>query len=96
MEHINTINELIYREYASYITNNKNAIQRSTQCSCIGCLKTFSASKIVDYAYPDTTAICPYCVVDVIIPHSLHVPTQNELKKWNKFIFSIVDDPLAQ
>lgn len=85
-----------YSEYSRFITNNRTQVRNSSKCTCIGCMSTINSSQITEFAYPDTTAICPICFTDAIIPHSMHIPSNDELLKWNKFIFQPVEKMLDQ
>jgi NAD-dependent SIR2 family protein deacetylase len=77
----------IYKEYSKYITNNKNYSQQSNYCSCIKCKSTFLSTLVTSFRYKMTTAVCPQCNEDVIIPHSLYIPSINDLDRWNENIY---------
>lgn len=78
--------------YYNYVTLNKEAIGKSTECACIYCFKRMKPDEITDYCLDinsqgievNETAICPYCNIDSIIPNSLVQYTETDLKNWHK------------
>jgi hypothetical protein len=85
-------------EYLQYATCNYHAIQRSRQCACCFCYKTYSASDVKDYTVDaemdyinhkftgrqGRTALCPYCGIDAVVPDFLKKSTMEDLKRWHK------------
>lgn len=39
-------------------------------CGCFYCERTFDASEITEWIDNDSTAVCPYCRIDSVIPAS--------------------------
>ena len=75
-------------DYIEYVTSNKTALQESTECACVYCLNKFDPREIKEWCYEKnmndaTTAICPYCGIDSIVPNKLINYTDNDLIKWN-------------
>ena len=75
-------------EYFKYTDNNKNALELSTECACIYCSKKFTSEEIYEWTDNGTTAICPYCSVDSIVPNALIFYTEADLKLWYQQGFS--------
>lgn len=49
--------------------NNRKVLQKATfGCVCFRCLKTFDFKKIVEFVDRDTTALCPFCKIDTVVP----------------------------
>jgi len=48
--------------------HNKTLLQHHPTVSCYGCLKIFPTKEIKEWTDKNTTAICPYCHCDTIIP----------------------------
>jgi hypothetical protein len=63
-----------------YTINNRKSIQSAKQVGCYHCLTTFESNLVKQYTDKETTAICPYCGVDCLLP-SVDLAT---LKKINE------------
>jgi hypothetical protein len=77
-------------EYWSYVTLNKQAILKSTECACIFCFKKFKPEEIQEFCCDNDvceTAICPYCQIDAIVPNYLVNYNDDDLKRWHKMGF---------
>ena len=66
--------------------NNKNALEISKKCGCFYCKRIFK-SKEINHWIGGKTAMCPYCLVDAVIPDSNDCIVTVELleemnKKW--------------
>ncbi|MHD0645008.1 hypothetical protein ACYPKM_05235 [Pseudomonas aeruginosa] len=48
--------------------NNIEAIGREEKCSCYFCLRQFDSHQITEWTDGGTTAICPHCDIDAIVP----------------------------
>ena len=62
---------------------NRKALEQSELCGCFFCQKIFPVSEIREWcdASPQelaATAICPYCLVDAVIPDSAGFPLTEE------------------
>lgn len=78
--------------YFQYTTLNRVALNNSSECACVYCLRKFDPSIIDEWCMdidpttqlstPDT-ALCPKCGVDTIVPNSLIKYTDNDLVKWH-------------
>lgn len=54
---------------------NKEACEKASICGCFHCLQVFPSSEIKNWheekrAEGGFTALCPYCGIDSVIPHS--------------------------
>jgi hypothetical protein len=47
--------------------HNFRLLANGGQCGCFHCLKTFEASKIVQWVDDGRTALCPHCSIDAVI-----------------------------
>lgn len=79
--------------YFKYTTLNRSALNKSTECACIYCLKKFNPAEIEEWCWDyDTigisqqdTAICPHCNVDTIVPNILISYTDDNLILWRMY-----------
>lgn len=77
----------------NYNKNHKNEIENSIKVGCYSCITIFDSDKIDEYCENDTTAICPYCYVDAILPDTIPVPlTIDILTQLNNTWFSHAND----
>lgn len=50
--------------------NNKDRLEKATWCGCYQCLSIMTTNSVVMYTDNGTTALCPVCGVDSIIPEA--------------------------
>lgn len=62
----------------AHCTGNRGALGRSAQCGCFFCLEVFAPVEIVEWIDEDTTALCPRCGIDSVIPSSAGSPMTRE------------------
>ncbi len=55
--------------------NNRDMIKEDTSCSCYFCMGTFKGSAVVEWVDDGTTALCPLCEVDTVLPVELGIAT---------------------
>lgn len=48
--------------------NNIDELLRHNYCGCYHCIRTFETDEILDFTDNGTTALCPNCGVDAIVP----------------------------
>ncbi len=76
--------------YHQHVTGNKEELERSSICGCVGCKEIYRPTEILDYI-EDTigmTAVCPYCFTDAIIGDASGMKvTKKNLRKLNKIWF---------
>lgn len=57
-------------------SNNKPELEKSSRCGCFCCLRMYDPKQIAGYVFADNpidrlgTAVCPYCMVDSVLPES--------------------------
>lgn len=65
---------------------NKKLIEQAQNVGCFHCCKIFDSKDIKDFTDNESTAICPLCGVDAIIPDNCGVIISEEiLKKAKEF-----------
>ena len=76
---------------------NKEAILKSKKCGCFYCIKIFDSDEIINWIYesensikgPGTTARCPHCDIDSVLPESNdYILSIELLTKMNKTFFN--------
>ena len=81
-------------EAHKYCRNNRENLTKSYMCGCFSCLRIFKTSEITEWVHEkkaDSSAICPYCSVDSIIPENSGVPLTKEiLVKMRKYWFKVI------
>ena len=48
--------------------NNKNLLSLRTSCGCFYCIKVFRSNSINAFVDNGSTALCPHCKLDSILP----------------------------
>lgn len=48
--------------------NNRSALARSAVAGCYSCLGSFLPREVVSWAHEATTAVCPLCEADTVLP----------------------------
>lgn len=51
-----------------FCSHHQSLIQRSTVCGCFYCRKIFTPDKITVWLNDESTAMCPYCGIDSVLP----------------------------
>ena len=49
-------------------SNHKEEVMASNLCSCFYCLRTFDPATICEWIDANTTALCPHCGIDSVLP----------------------------
>ena len=59
-----------YRDAHKASFQNKRLVMRSKLCGCFYCGRVYPASEVESWSHDreDMTAICPYCLIDSVIP----------------------------
>ena len=65
-----------------YGTCNKEKLQKVKKCGCYYCERIYNTSKIRDWLEEEETALCPYCLIDSVIPESNEYELCEELLKY--------------
>ena len=50
-----------------YSANNKEDLLKSDKCGCFYCGEIFKPSKIIKWVDNNTTALCPFCIIDSVL-----------------------------
>ncbi|MBC1936734.1 cytoplasmic protein [Listeria grandensis] len=61
-----------------YASNNKIWLAKAERCGCFSCLEIFAPSEITDWLEIEDTALCPYCMIDAVLPESNMLPLSRE------------------
>ena len=69
-------------------TLNRNLIDQSDACGCFYCLEIVSPDEIDEWTDDESTAICPKCGIDSLIPSAAGIPlTDGLLKEMHHYFF---------
>jgi len=52
--------------------NNINDLEKVDECGCYHCIRTFSVEEVVEFTDQGTTALCPYCGMDSVLPGTVN------------------------
>lgn len=76
--------------YAHELCNgNRQKLALARACGCFYCLRIFDPKEIIWVSDEDSTAMCPYCGIDAVIPESEHLPiTKAFLRKMREYWFT--------
>jgi hypothetical protein len=80
----NRLYEYIHRNETIY---NKPILLDSPDCGCFNCLKVFKPDTIVEWVDSNTTALCPHCGVDSVMPTRNKDTMIGMNSKWFSRIF---------
>jgi NAD-dependent SIR2 family protein deacetylase len=64
MEDIDNITKYLHNQSK----NNKTLLAVHKYATCFQCMKVYEHNKIIEYTDDGTTAICPNCGVDAVLP----------------------------
>lgn len=60
---------LVRMSYAAFLSfNNRAALARSASAGCYTCLGSFTPADVRHWIHDDTTALCPICGADTVLP----------------------------
>jgi len=60
---------LVRMSYAAFLSfNNRAALARSAGAGCYTCLGSFKPADVHSWIHDDTTALCPICGADTVLP----------------------------
>lgn len=77
----------------SYSVFHRVAVEDSSECACFSCLKSFASSQIVEWVDEGTTALCPYCQLDSVLPDTCPFPLSYRfLEEMNNYYFKTYTD----
>lgn len=68
---------------------HKDMLVGHKKCGCFYCLKTYNPKEIKEWVDNDSTAICPHCGVDAVLPENPgYVLNKDFLKEMHQHWFS--------
>ncbi len=60
--------ELDYRKLHKLSVSNRADIEKSENCGCFHCLRTFRSEEVKEWCDPHgVTALCPFCGIDSVL-----------------------------
>lgn len=75
-----TLSKLRSFNIHSYTKNNIIELKNNKECMCLYCKEKFNADDIKDWTDNITTAICPKCGIDAVVPDIFNL-SEDDLKK---------------
>lgn len=51
-----------------FAIHNREKLEKVSECACYYCYKIFPPSEIQEWVDKNNTAICPYCLIDSVLP----------------------------
>jgi len=84
----------LFRDAHKVSFKNEQLVKKSKMCGCFSCGKIFPATEIVNWAPDgvDRTAMCPYCLIDSVIPDASGWLMDGEfLEEMNRYWFGLND-----
>ena len=70
-----------YRSAHRQCTGNRGALESSTQAGCFFCLAVFDTRMIKRWVDSETTALCPECGIDSVLPGVVDEKFLREMQK---------------
>jgi hypothetical protein len=66
-------------DFTKLSSNNRDAIKDDTDCGCYFCISTFKGSEIEEWIDSNSTALCPHCGIDSVLPmHLVNLPLDTD------------------
>ena len=79
-----TVLESLHRQSAGH----RQVIEAASRCGCFYCRQTFAPADILDWVDSGSTALCPRCGIDSVVPESSEFQlTQNLLNDMHAYWF---------
>lgn len=73
-----------------YSIHNRELVQRADMCGCFCCNAEFRSHAIFEWLDNDSTAVCPFCSIDSVLPDNLGIDlTQELLQEMGDYWFDI-------
>jgi len=72
----------------NFSIENDFVLRFSNKAGCFSCINVFKVSKITEWIDDNTTAICPECGVDSVLPDSMVDICKKHLQKIHDKYFS--------
>lgn len=67
-------------------SRHKKQLEHVGKCGCFYCLRSFNLDKVEEWIDEGTTALCPYCDIDSVVPLTEDV-TEEFLKRMQQYWF---------
>jgi len=61
---------------------HRATIEESSQCSCFYCCRKFVPDDIVEWVDNGTTALCPHCGIDSVLPGNIKTDVLREMYEY--------------
>lgn len=79
-----------YASALKHASNHRAEIDRSTNCGCFSCFRTFVAVEIRSWIDKNQTALCPRCGIDSVIGTASGFPLDDRfLRRLNVFTVGV-------
>ncbi|MBC1458265.1 cytoplasmic protein [Listeria newyorkensis] len=78
MKHFRRLNLISLKAAHKFASNNKIWLAKADRCSCFYCLALFEPSEITEWLEIEDTALCPYCMIDSVLPELDILPLSRE------------------
>lgn len=76
-----------YRSAHKLSSNHKQLLMAQSKVGCFYCYQVYPPATIEEWIDDDTTAICPFCSVDSVLPRTDHY----FLAKMKHYWFAVVE-----
>jgi NAD-dependent SIR2 family protein deacetylase len=70
--------ELLHRDSIKH----RGKIEQAARCSCFHCKTSFPTGEITDWVDDQTTALCPRCGIDSVVPGELAPATLDAMQAY--------------
>lgn len=75
-------------EAIKYATSNREKLKVSKNAACYYCMEVYLASEVIEFCDSETTALCPKCGIDSVLPDDSPYEFKiGDLKELNHFWF---------
>ena len=71
-----------------FCSDHRALIERSVECGCFYCGRTFNPSDIKEWIDAGQTALCPKCGIDAVLPAFWNLTTSAFLKRMHDYWFT--------
>ncbi len=74
-------------EAHKYSYNNKKLLTRFTDVACFYCISFYTVAEIKEWVNKATTALCPKCGIDSVIPNPDNLLNESMLREMYQYFF---------
>jgi hypothetical protein len=68
-----------FKEIHDFSSRHREEVEKSALAGCFSCLIMFTPSDIDEWVDGDTTALCPHCSVDAVLPDNMGIELTHDL-----------------